>query len=779
MREAVDGERALGSQDRGLLGGFAAAILRRLRGDAEALGKTRAWAMAALTSYRIKDRNERDEVAHRLSPHIPEGPQPYDGGAPLDTPVSSLPGVGEKTAERLASLHLETFGDLIDHLPRTYIDRRDMRTIGDLKLGQEATVIATVRSTKVDRIRGNRTRTIVTISDGTGYLDCTWWNQEWRARTLTEGTEAAFSGKVKTFRGKPQMDAPAYDLLKTSAEQDAPPGAPTKGVHTGRIVPIYPATERVSATQLRRMLHTAFERLGRLPDPIPAQVRVERNLLGKDVATRLVHFPDDLSQISDARRRLVFEELFVLQIGLALRKRHLEEDLRGIAHDADGELSKRFVESLPFKPTKAQTRAMQEIGRDMAKPRPMHRLLQGDVGSGKTLVAVQAAMVAAQSGTQAAIMAPTEVLAEQHARKIRELCEPVGVSVELLTNAVPQARRRDILMRLAAGDLPLICGTHALISEDVKFHRLGLAVVDEQHRFGLSQRMLLREKGEDPDVLIMTATPIPRTLALTLYGDLDVSILDELPAGRQPVKTMVVGNQSTARARAYDIVRDEVQKGRRAFVVCALVDESNSLEAKAAVAEAERLRTEVFPDLRVGLLHGQMKNSEKDGVMDDFRRGDISVLIATTVVEVGVDVPEATVMLIENAERFGLSQLHQLRGRIGRGAHGGICILFSDAKSEESKQRLEAIASSTDGFVLAEEDLRIRGEGTIFGNRQAGLTDLKVARIVEDFPIVVEAREAAFSLVAGDPKLVRPEHSLLRSEVARRFGQDLDWLFKG
>ncbi len=779
MREAVDGERALGSQDRGLLGGFAAAILRRLHRDASALGSTRAWAMAALTSYKLKDRNERDEVAHRLSPHIPPGPRSFDGGAPLDTPVSTLPGVGEKTAERLESLHLKTFGDLIDHLPRTYIDRRDMRTIGELKLGQEATVIATVRNTKVDRIpsrrgapphsRGNRTRTIVTISDGTGYIDCTWWNQDWRARTLTEGTEAAFSGKVKTFRGKPQMDAPAYDLLKTSAES----------VDTGRIVPIYPATERVSATQLRRMLHTAFERLGRMPDPIPADVRVERNLLGKDVATRLVHFPEALTQITDARRRLVFEELFVLQIGLALRKRHLEEDLRGIAHDAEGELTKRFVASLPFKPTDAQSRAMREIGRDMAKPRPMHRLLQGDVGSGKTLVAVQAAMVAAQSGTQAAIMAPTEVLAEQHARKIREMCEPVGVNVELLTNAVPQARRRDILMRLAAGDLPLICGTHALISEDVVFKRLGLAVVDEQHRFGLSQRMLLREKGEDPDVLIMTATPIPRTLALTLYGDLDVSILDELPAGRQPVKTMVVGNQASARARAYDIVRDEVGKGRRAFVVCALVDESDSLEAKAAVAEAERLRTEVFPDLRVGLLHGQMKNTEKDGVMERFRHGEISVLIATTVVEVGVDIPDATVMLIENAERFGLSQLHQLRGRIGRGAYGGICILFSDAKSDESKQRLEAIANSNDGFVLAEEDLRIRGEGTIFGNRQAGLTDLKVARIVEDFPIVVEAREAAFALVASDPKLTRPEHGLLRTEVARRFGQDLDWLFKG
>lgn len=769
MREAVEGERALGSQDRGLLGGFSVAMLRRLRGDAGALGKAHAWAMAALTSYRLKDRSERDEVCLRLTPHVAPAPPASNATAALDTSVSSLPGVGEKTAERLANLGLRTLGDLLDHLPRTYIDRRDTRSIGELRLGQEATVIASVRETKVDRVRGNRSRVTVTIGDGTGYIDCVWWNQEWRARSLTEGTEAAFSGKIKTFRGRPQMDSPAYDLLSAVGES----------VHTGRIVPIYPATERLSATYIRRLLHIAFDRLGRVPDPLPAQLRVDRNLMSKDLASRLIHFPEDLAQIPDARRRLVFEELFVLQVGLALRKRHVEEDLRGIAQTARGELTEAFGASLPFRPTKAQERAMAEIAKDMERPRPMHRLLQGEVGSGKTVVAVHAAMIAIQSGNQAAIMAPTEVLAEQHARRIRELCEPVGVQVELLTNAVPQSRRRDILMRLGAGDLPLICGTHALISEDVAYGRLGLAVVDEQHRFGLSQRMLLREKGEDPDVLIMTATPIPRTLALTLYGDLDVSILDELPAGRQPVETHVWKDSAAARKRGYDIVRNAVGKGQRAFVVCPLVDESNATEARAAVAEAERLRSEVFPDLSVGLLHGQMRSAEKDETMEGFRRGDVTVLIATTVVEVGVDVPEATVMLIENAERFGLSQLHQLRGRIGRGEHGGVCILFSNAETEEARQRLEAIAGSNDGFVLAEEDLRIRGEGTIFGTRQAGITDLKVARIVEDFPIVVEAREAAFEAVAADPKLVRPEHDPLRAEVARRFGDDLDWLFKG
>lgn len=768
MREAIDGERALLAQDRGLLGGFASALLRKIRADKTSLGKTRAWAMAALTSYKLKDRNERDEVALRLTPHFLDEPPPDTQGAPLDTPVSSLPGVGEKIEERLDSIGLRTLGDLLDHLPRAYIDRRDMRTISDLRQGQEATVIATVKKSSVDRIRGNRSRVTVTISDGTGYLDCVWWNQDWRARTLTEGTEAAFSGKVKAFRGRPQMDSPAYDLLRSEGES----------VHTGRIVPIYPATERVSATMLRRLLHNAFERLGRVPDPLPAALRVQRNLLSKDVATKLVHFPDSLEQIAAARRRLVFEELFVMQVGLALRKRHVSEDLRGIAQTPKGELTQAFIESLPFRPTDAQTKTMHEIGADMARPRPMHRLLQGEVGSGKTLVAVHAAMIAIQSGNQAAIMAPTEVLAEQHAKKLRELCVAVDVDVELLTSAVPVAKRREITTRLANGNLKLVCGTHALLSEDVAFDRLGLAVVDEQHRFGLAQRMLLREKGEDPDVLIMTATPIPRTMALTLYGDLDVSVLDELPAGRQPITTEIASDAGSRR-RAYEHVRSEAEAGRRAFVVCALVDESNSLEAKAAVAEAERLQTEVFPELKVGLLHGQMRSAEKDDVMERFRRGDVSVLIATTVIEVGVDVPEATVMLIENAERFGLSQLHQLRGRIGRGAFGGRCILFSEAKTEEARQRLEAVANTNDGFALAERDLEIRGEGTIFGTRQAGVTDLKVAQLARDFPVVVEAREAAFGLVDADPKLTKPEHVLLRGEVGRRFGDQLEWLFHG
>ncbi|HVE91700.1 MAG TPA: ATP-dependent DNA helicase RecG [Actinomycetota bacterium] len=772
MREAVRGEQAMGCPDRGLLGGFSASVQRHLHADRKAGGAARSWAMAAFASYGLKNAADREEACLRLSLLVPPAPTPAPGGgsASLKDPVESLPGVGPKVAAKMHSMGLRTLGDLVEHLPRDYLDRRAVRTIRELRVGQVATVLATVRDSKVDRTRNGRRLVRVTVGDGSGYLECVWWNQDWRARQLSPGTQAAFSGKVEARAGRPQMSGPAYDLIGSS---DDP-------VHTGRIVPVYPASEQVSAVFLRRLLHTTFERLGRLSDPLPAAVRAERNLLSRDLASRRIHFPKAPEDVSDARRRLVFEELFVLQLALALRKRHLEQDVRGIAHDPASGLPGRFLETLPFAPTAAQSRAMAEITSDMARPRPMHRLLQGEVGSGKTLVAVHAALVAAGSGSQAAIMAPTEVLAEQHARKVREMLEPVGVDVALITSSVPASVRRDAVMRLRSGDIAVACGTHALLSEDVGFDRLGLAVVDEQHRFGLSQRVLLREKGDDPDVLIMTATPIPRTLALTLYGDLDVSVLDELPSGRQPITTELVdGDDERARDRAYDAVREEVGQGRRAYVICPLVDESDSLAAKAAVAEAERLRTKVFPDLSVGLMHGQMRPADKDRVMREFRSGEISVLISTTVVEVGVDVPEATVMLIEDAERFGLSQLHQLRGRIGRGSWPSRCILFSGKKTEEGRRRLEAIASSNDGFYLAEQDLEIRGEGTIFGTRQAGLVDLKVARLVEDYPVVVESRKAAFELVEADPKLRRPEHAALRDEVSRRFSGVVDWLFRG
>lgn len=757
----------MGCSDRGMLGGFSSGLLRRLRKDSTLKGKARSWAMAAATSYQLKNIFDREEVCLRLATlHAPE--QAEKGGLGAGSSIENLPGVGAALAQKLQTFGLKTIGDLLEHLPRDYIDRRTMRTIRELRTGEEVTVVAKVKSSKVDRTRTGKRIVRVTITDGTGYVDCIWWNQEWRARQLQEGIEAAFSGKVERRQGRLQMNSPIYDLI--SSDKDP--------VHTGRVVGVYPASESVSAVWLRRLLHSAFENLGEIGDILPARIRAEANLLGAREAIKTIHFPNDPSEIPEARRRLVFEELFVLEVALALRKHHLEQEVRGIAHEKQSPLPDELIASLPFRLTSAQVKANDEIEKDMVANRPMHRLLQGEVGSGKTLVAVCAALRAVDSGTQAAVMAPTEVLAEQHARSIRRLLDPLGVDVALLTSSVPAQVRRDAQMRLESGDISIAVGTHALISEGVSFKRLSLAVIDEQHRFGLAHRTTLRAKGEDPDVLIMTATPIPRTLALTLYGDLDVSVLDELPAGRRPITTRIA-DSAQARHEAYELVRREANAGRRAFVVCPLVDESDKLEATAAVAEAARLSEEVFPDLEVGLLHGQMRPAEKDRVMDAFRRGGISVLIATTVVEVGVDVPEATVMLIENAERFGLSQLHQLRGRVGRGENASYCILFSQKGTEDGRRRLEAIAATDDGFALAETDLEIRGEGTIFGNRQAGMVDLKVARLVEDFPVVVEARKAAFALVDSDPKLKSPELQLLRAEVQSKFEASVHWLFKG
>jgi ATP-dependent DNA helicase RecG len=530
---------------------------------------------------------------------------------------------------------------------------------------------------------------------------------------------------------------------------------------------------------------------------------MRHGLMPLDQALRKVHFPDELEEQNAARDRLKFDELFVLELGVAFRKHRVEAEIEGVAHDLSGDLADRFVAALPFEPTGAQRRAMDEIAKDMASGRPMNRLLQGDVGSGKTVVALYACLIAVQSGHQAAIMAPTEVLSGQHFRKVAELLAPIGArrlldrgsadpaqadlfaredasgdgpTFALLTASVTGKERERVLDAASAGELDLLVGTHALVQEGVSFHDLSLAIVDEQHRFGLHQRIALKEKGAAPDVLIMTATPIPRTLALTYYGDLDVSVLDEMPAGRQPIETRVV-RSAPQRAHAYELVRGQVGEGRQAFVVCAAIDEENRLEVRAAEKEAERLAKDVFPDLRIGLLHGRMRPRDKDGVMERFRSGEFDVLISTTVIEVGVDIPNATVMLVENAERFGLAQLHQLRGRIGRGAHRSYCVLFDEASpdNEEARARLEAMVRTTDGFELADEDLRLRGEGTLFDIRQSGMPDLKLARLAEDTELVRRARKEAFDLIESDPELTG--HPDLRQEMERRFAASIDWLF--
>ena len=628
----------------------------------------------------------------------------------------------------------------------------------------------------------------MTVEDGSGALALTFFNQPWLANVYREGHEVAVSGIAQLYKGRLQLANQEVELLR-SDEQDL--------VHTGRIVPVHRGTEGLTSRTIRQLVHDALDALGPLPDALPADVIAAEDLVSHDAAVRGIHFPDSPETLKAARDRLKFEELFVLELGVAFRKHRIGATETGVAHPVDTPLVRAFAEHIPFEPTAAQ-------GRAMARPEPMNLLLQGDVGSGKTLVALHAAVVAIGAGHQAAMMAPTEVLAGQHARSVEAVLGPMGavpflaaptrgdgaqasllgsgpaptLTYALLTAGVTGKDRARILEGIASGEVQLVLGTHALVQEGVAFADLSLAVIDEQHRFGVHQRMALKGKGASPDVLIMTATPIPRTIALTYYGDLDVVVLDELPKGRQPIET-IVARTDLERASAEDLVRREVASGRQAFVVCAAIDEGNRSEVRAAEAEAERLRTEVFPDLSVALLHGRMRPAEKAAIMEPFRAGDEDLLISTTVIEVGVDVPNATVMLVENAERFGLAQLHQLRGRIGRGAHRSFCVLFDESKedNEEARARLAALARTTDGFALADEDLRLRGEGTLFDVRQSGMPDLKLARLAYDLDLVGRARERAFALVADDPDLTR--HPELLAAMRLRFRDSIEWLFHG
>ncbi len=702
---------------------------------------------------------------------------------------------GPPAHEALAEgLGIRTVGDLLHHYPRRYIDRSTVQRIGELRVGQTATVIGRVRQVEVRPTR-RRGLSMVTVKiwDGTGYLDLVFFNQPWIAQVYREGYEVAAWGVVGRRGRYLQLTNQEVELLR---------GGEADLVHTGRITPIHRATEGVSTRTIRELVHRALARLPRIPDPIPPGILRAEGLLDLDAALRQIHFPSSEQERREAERRLKFDELFVLELGVAFRKHRVEAAQVGVAHEPRGPLVERLHASLPFEPTGAQRRAMAEIDAAMARPRPMNVLLQGDVGSGKTLVALHAALVAIQSGHQAAIMAPTEVLAAQHLRSMAALLGPLGavpypgsaeaggpqpslfdgpvappaLTFALLTAAVTGRERARILEGVARGEVHLVVGTHALVQEGVRFADLSLAVIDEQHRFGVHQRMALRGKGASPDVLIMTATPIPRTLALTYYGDLDVVILDEMPPGRRPVRTLLARSEEEREA-AYELVRREVRAGRQAFVVCAAIDEANKSEVRAAEAEARRLAEEVFPDLSLALLHGRMRPAEKERVMEAFREGRHDVLISTTVVEVGVDVPNATVMLVENAERFGLAQLHQLRGRIGRGEHPGTCVLFdgTGGRSEEARARLEAMARTTDGFELADEDLRLRGEGTLFDVRQSGMPDLRLARLAEDLELVKRARARAFALIEEDPTLAT--HPELLRELRRRFEGSIEWLF--
>ena len=713
--------------------------------------------------------------------------------------MSVLESVSERKAGRLADLGIETVLDLVTTYPRRYIDRTRQADVSGLQVGDEAAVLATVQSAHARRARTGRAVVDVVVRDGTGRLKIVFFNQPWRAKQLEAGTEAIFFGKVTDYRGTRQMANPVVDVV----------AGVTPGRRTLRILPVYPASAKAGLTswEIGEFVAEALTRAGEFADPLPAEWRSDIDLWERTEAFGAIHAPESLSVVEPARRRLVFDELFRLQLALVLRRRAFEVNARALHHDVSPRevtgsvgdtLVARFLAALPYELTKAQRRALAVIVADMAGPFPMHRLLQGDVGSGKTVVALAALLAAVQSGHQGALMVPTEVLAEQHFSAVRALLgdlEGAGgmaggeVRVELLTSRVKGKARAAVLDGLASGAVGIVVGTHALLTEEVAFGSLGAVVIDEQHRFGVEQRATLRAKGTDgdPDLLVMTATPIPRTAAMVIFGDLDLTTLDELPPGRQPVTTEWIPgagageSQGAARGdgaaqRAWDRVRQEVEAGRRAFVVCPLVSDSPRVEAKSATEEFERLEGGELAGLRVGLLHGQMAPAAREEVMDRFRTGALDVLVATTVIEVGVDVPEATVMVVESADRFGIAELHQLRGRVGRGGTASWCYLLG---GEEGNERLTAVAGSTDGFALAEADLRVRGEGTLLGARQKGQSDLRLASLTDpgDMALLAEARRVAEAVVGEDPQL--RAHADLADEVKLLLSEDEgEYLFK-
>ncbi|MEI8023988.1 MAG: ATP-dependent DNA helicase RecG [Actinomycetota bacterium] len=691
-----------------------------------------------------------------------------------DIDVEVLKGVGEKRKESLAEYGITNVLELLMNYPRKWVDRTNEARVSDLVVGQEALVIVEVR--KVSKFTTKNRRTVVTIQvgDESGRLTAVFFNQPWRERQLKVGTQISMFGKPDLFRGVLQMSNPLVDLI---------------GDRTGRIVPIYPQSEKtqVSTWELATWVENALERCRErgISDPVPANLINKLELVDRTAALWAIHFPETMLAKQNARRRLAFDELLRVQVVLVGRKRAFELDNTGIRHVVNGKLQKRFVAAIPFALTSAQQRVIAEVDNDLASPHPMHRLLQGDVGSGKTVVAVSAMLAAVQGGHQGALMAPTEVLAEQHFNGVRKLLEGLLVPdannlfgdrqlrVELLTSRVTSERRRELLGDLANGGVDILIGTHALIQEGVEFASLGVAVIDEQHRFGVEQRAALRSKGENsetsvrekttttPDVLVMTATPIPRTAAMTVYGDLDVSVLDEMPPGRTPIKTFWIAGKKSE-AKMWSEVRDAIAQGQQAFVVCPLIEESEKLEVASAQDTFKLLGRIELKGLKLGLLHGRLSSNEKDETMTKFRERKLDVLVATTVIEVGVDVPNATCMVVLDADRFGIAQLHQLRGRVGRGAIASRCWLVT-SNEEICSPRVDALVESTDGFYLAEVDLELRGEGTIMNTAQKGRSDLKLASLRNDRDLIELARATAFEIIDADPTL--KSHNEIRDEI--------------
>lgn len=691
----------------------------------------------------------------------------------LNTPLTYVKGVGPARAQALEAKGLAVVADLLSYSPRRYEDRSNVKPIKLLAPGEMATVVARVRSTNnMSRFRrSGLTLFQATFEDGSGAeLIAKWFNLRHLDRTLLPGTQVALFGKVEFDRGPMRltMTRPDFELL--------PDNDPESGLHTGRIVPVHEAAGKVSAKVIRSAMHRIVQELPQVDDPLPASVRERLKLPDLRESWSQLHFPPagtDMRLLNayrtPAQFRLIFEEFFWLEVGLALKKRKARLQT-GIAFQLNDQIRERIKQMLPFKPTGAQKRVLGEIARDMADPQPMHRLLQGDVGSGKTLVAAQCAVIAVENGYQAAVLAPTEILATQHYFTFKRLLEKLGYVIVLLTGSNTAREKTQIKKLVAAGLTPVVVGTHALLEEDVEFANLGLAIVDEQHRFGVLQRLKLSRKGETPDVLVMTATPIPRTLALTIYGDLDVSIIDELPPGRTPILTDHATEERLE--HVYSFALSQIQQGRQVYVVCPTIEGNEAQNSKAAEEVFQHLSKTVFPQLQVALLHGRLRPEEKEDAMSAFQRGDTHILVSTTVIEVGVDVPNATVMIILGAERFGLSQLHQLRGRVGRGAHQSYCTLVTGPLSDTGKERIRTMVESTDGFYIAEMDLRLRGPGEFFGTRQSGLPSLRIADLMRDQDILELARSEASAFVenpSAEPELRRAVQ-YIQTHWQRRYG---------
>lgn len=675
-----------------------------------------------------------------------------------EIPVRYVKGVGPVRAETLKRLEIETVEDLLYYFPRRYEDRSKFKPISQVKVGEYETVKGEILTMGGHRIGKGKSIFKAKVGDETGAIYAVWFNQPYMKNWLKTGDKMILYGKVESYK-EVQITAPEFEIIKEEGEET---------IHTGRIVPIYPLTEGLSNRGLRSIMKNVLDKyLDDIEEVLPVDIRARHKLLDLKQSIGNMHFPETETLRQMAYERIVFDEFFILQLALALRKAKIKEADNGITHKVGGELLGSFKALIPFKLTDAQKKAIEDIEKDMASSKPMNRLLEGDVGSGKTIVAAYALVLTVQNGYQGALMVPTEILARQHFNNLNGLLRPLGINIVLLTNAVIGESRDESNRMIEDGTANIIVGTHALIEASVKFKNLGLVVIDEQHKFGVDQRMHLKKKGLNPDVLFMTATPIPRTLAMTLYGDLDLSILDQMPEGRIPPKAYWVGEDR--RQGIYKFIAQEISAGRQAFVVYPVIEKGKRQDLRAAAEMFAKFKSEIFPQFKVGLIHGRLEDREKERVMADFKAGKAQILVSTTVIEVGIDNPNVSVMLIENPERFGLSQLHQLRGRIGRGNQRSYCILLSETESEQAKKRIKALITTTSGFNIAEEDLQIRGPGEFFGIRQHGLPELRYANLVSDVRQLEAARREAFNMVRGDPELSDPKNKLLRDIMRRKF----------